>query len=119
MEDVLLSATINIQTLQGYGVDSERLEIQLQMFGAEFGIPSNIFAVQDQLRAMSSDVRRMFNQIERVLKLLLVCPVSSCEAERSFSGHRHLQTWLRNSMGASMPQQCNSLQYPQTETGHN
>ena len=31
-------------------------------------------------------------------RLLLVCPTSSCEAERSFSALRRLKTWLRNTM---------------------
>ena len=30
-----------------------------------------------------------------------ICPVSSCEAERSFSSLRRLKTWLRNSMTQS------------------
>ena len=32
------------------------------------------------------------------LKLLLACPVSSCECERSFSALRRLKTWLRATM---------------------
>ena len=34
-----------------------------------------------------------------LMKLLLVCPVTSCENERSFSTLRRVKTWLRNTMG--------------------
>ena len=37
--------------------------------------------------------------LDNVFQILLVCPVSSCKAERSFSGR--LKTWLRNSMSQS------------------
>lgn len=37
------------------------------------------------LTSVHSDVRTLFHQVEQLLRLLLVCPVSSCEAERSFS----------------------------------
>ncbi|CAN8000416.1 unnamed protein product, partial [Ixodes hexagonus] len=36
---------------------------------------------------------------EGVLRVILVMPVSSCEAERSFSALRRLKTWLRSTMG--------------------
>ena len=55
----------------------------------------------DAMQAMSEDVRRLFPQVERLLRLLLICPVSSCEAERSFSSLRRLKTWLRNNMTQS------------------
>jgi len=50
------------------------------------------------MQAVSPEVRLMFNQVERVLRLLLVMPASSCSAERSFRALRRLKTWLRNSM---------------------
>ncbi len=46
-------------------------------------------------RSMEHAVRLLFPQ---VLVLLLVCPVSSCECERSFSALRRLKTWLRTTM---------------------
>lgn len=50
------------------------------------------------MQAMQPLVRSLFGQVEQLIRLLLVCPVSSCEAERSFSCLRRLKTWLRNSM---------------------
>jgi hAT family C-terminal dimerisation region len=50
------------------------------------------------IRDMSADVRSMFDEIEKLMRLLLVCPCSSAEAERSFSSLRRLKTWLRSTM---------------------
>ena len=41
----------------------------------------------------------MFPLVERLLRLVLVSPASSCSAERSFSALRRVKTWLRNTMG--------------------
>ena len=62
---------------------------------------SDVNDAVDVMTAMSADARKLFPQVERLIRLLLVCPVSSCEAERSFSGLRRLKTWLRNSMTQS------------------
>ena len=48
------------------------------------------------LRGMSADVRSMFAQVEKLVRIMLVCPCSS--AERSFSSLRRLKTWLRSTM---------------------
>ena len=50
------------------------------------------------LQSMLPEVRLMFSEVEQLVRLLLLCPASSCEAERSFSSLRRLKTWLRNSM---------------------
>ena len=47
---------------------------------------------------MVPEVRAMYNQVEVLIRLLLVCPASSAEAERSFSSLRRLKTWLRSTM---------------------
>ena len=47
---------------------------------------------------MSTECRALFPQVQTLLKLLLVCPVTTCECERSFSALRRLKTWLRNTM---------------------
>jgi len=47
---------------------------------------------------MTPEVRSMFPQVERLLRLCLVSPASSCSAERSFRALRRLKTWLRSTM---------------------
>lgn len=73
------------------------LTIQLAMFRSQFKY-SDLQGAVDTMRAMSSCVRRLFVEVEQLIRLLLICPVSSCEAERSFSALRRLKTWLRNTM---------------------
>ena len=41
----------------------------------------------------------MFPNVESLIRLLLVNPASSATAERSFSGHRRLKTYLRSTTG--------------------
>jgi hypothetical protein len=52
----------------------------------------------NMLSEMVPEVRAMYNQVEVLIRLLLVCPASSAEAERSFSSLRRLKTWLRSTM---------------------
>ena len=47
---------------------------------------------------MLPEVRRMFPQLKRLLRLLLVSLASSYEAERSFSSLRRIKSWLRSTM---------------------
>ena len=42
--------------------------------------------------------RKLFPQVEMLVRLLLNIPCSSAEAERSFSGLRRLKTYMRNSL---------------------
>ena len=43
------------------------------------------------LREMVTEVCREFDDVEKLVRLLIVCPTSSCEAERSFSALRRLK----------------------------
>jgi len=45
----------------------------------------------------SPDMRSLFEDVELLARLLMVCPATSCEAKRSFSAVYRLKTWLRNS----------------------
>jgi hypothetical protein len=52
----------------------------------------------DKLVSLPPVVRSMFDQLEQLVRLLLVIPASSCEAERSFSSLRRLKAYLQSSM---------------------
>ena len=49
-------------------------------------------------RALKKEVRDLFPSVMALIRLLLLCPASSAEAERSFSSLRRLKTWLRSTM---------------------
>jgi hAT family C-terminal dimerisation region len=44
------------------------------------------------------EVRCLFPQVEHLIRLMLLCPATSCSAERSFSALRRLKTWLRSTI---------------------
>ena len=46
-----------------------------------------------------NDVLMMMPEFSKVLKIYAVLPISSCEAERSFSALKRLKTYLRSNMG--------------------
>ena len=50
------------------------------------------------LKGMAPELRGEYNELEKLVRLLLVAPASSAEAERSFSALRRLKTWLRSTM---------------------
>ena len=71
--------------------------MQLKMFHSQFTYQT-VKQAQACLQAMCPEVRSLFSQTEQLVRLLLVCPASSCTAERSFRALRRLKTWLRNNM---------------------
>ena len=73
------------------------LEVQLAMF-LRVNPVNKLSETVTVLRGMSADVRSMFAQVEKLVRIMLVCPSSSAEAERSFSSLRRLKTWLRSTM---------------------
>jgi len=54
--------------------------------------------VATKLLSVDPVIRKMFDQIEQLVRLLLTIPTSSGEAERSFCSLRRLKTYLRSRM---------------------
>ena len=48
---------------------------------------------------VTRDTQTFFPELLKVLKILFTMPVTSCEAERSFSTLKRLKTYLRSTMG--------------------
>lgn len=59
-----------------------------------------ISSTQDAIDFLKSDISlpSMLNELNKLLKIILTVPVSSCTAERSFSALRRLKTFLRSTM---------------------
>jgi len=59
-----------------------------------------ISSTQNAIDFLKSDIslRSMLNELNKLLKIILTVPVSSCTAERSFSALRRLKTFLRSTM---------------------
>ncbi|KAK0150996.1 hypothetical protein N1851_007869 [Merluccius polli] len=97
LEEHLLTGKCHEAVARYPELDAELLQVQLAMMKASYQFTSCQEASQ-LLTTMVPEVRRLFNQVETLIRLLLVVPASSCEAERSFSALRRLKTWLRSTM---------------------
>jgi hypothetical protein len=97
LESCLLTGCVNDKCKEYPELDIDLLRIQLEMFHRQFAY-STVDEAANVMRCHVPEVRKLFNQVEILLRLLLVIPVTSCEAERSFSSLRRLKTWLRSTM---------------------
>ncbi len=98
LETMLTSGKVDEEVVSKYPeLDGLTLPIQLEMFKQTFKAES-LHEAKVIYRSMEHAVHLLFPQVLVLLKLLLVCPVSSCECERSFSALRRLKTWLRTTM---------------------
>jgi len=101
IEKVLLTGESDAGLLEQYPeLHCTSLRVQLAMFKSKYDYQSTTEAAST-LRNMLPEVRQLFDQVETLVRLLLVCPVSSAEAERSLSFLRRLKTWLRSTMTQS------------------
>ena len=97
LENVLLHGEMTTVVDEYPELNSRLLQVQLAMLSANYTYQTTS-DVATLIREMVPEVRGLFSQVEVLVRLLLVVPASSVEAERSFSALRRLKTWLRSSM---------------------
>ena len=99
MENSLLTPITNDAVVRKYPElkEERELRVQLAMFKNKYKVNTTADAGH-ALKEMPPEVRGLFDQVETLVRLLMVVPISSAEAERSFSGLRRLKTWLRSTM---------------------
>jgi hypothetical protein len=101
LEETLLSGEIDAAVIEKYPeLNRESLSVQLSMSRLNYSFSYSAEAA-GIIRGLPVEV--LFGQVENLVRLLLVVPVSSCEAERSFSVLRRLKTWLRSTMSQNRP----------------
>ena len=73
----------------------------MNILHSEVGVPRSIFDVREKMREMGPATKRLFGQVESetLVRLILVCHVTSCEAERSFTALRIVKSLMRSCMG--------------------
>lgn len=96
LEHILLCGVV-VDAEQYPEIDTADLQLELSRFRRKYTIMKVNDAVEI-FHGMVPEVRAIYQQVETLIRLLLVCPASSAEAERSFSGLRRLKTWLRSTM---------------------
>ena len=81
--DILLRGEYNKDLCGKYPELNDNLQQVLEFFRIKF---SSSYSSQEECRQlfvkMTKEVRSMFTEVEQLLKLLLISPASSCEAER-------------------------------------
>ena len=90
MENSLLTPITNDAVVRKYPElkEERELKVQLAMFKNKYKV--NTTAVH-ALKEMPPEVRGLFDQVETLVRLLMVVPISSAEAVRRFSGLRRLK----------------------------
>lgn len=97
LETMIVSGVPDESVLKKYQeIDLLKARYQLPMFSGTTNAKT-LHEAQLAYQQMDEACRAMFSEVFIILKLLLVCPVSSCECERSFSALRRLKTFLRAS----------------------
>jgi hypothetical protein len=95
---MLLTGKVSVEVCERYPeLNSTSLASQLSMFSDQNKYVT-LQQAQEIMQNMIPEVRCLFPQVERLIRLMLLCPATSCSAERSFSALRRLKTWLRSTM---------------------
>lgn len=97
LEDVLVTGEVPDEMRQYPELNVLDLAAQLRMFRRTRQVTS-VESAATALRDMVAEVRSEYEQVDQLVRLLMVSPASSAQAERSFSALRRLKTWLRTSM---------------------
>jgi hypothetical protein len=100
LASALTTGNLNSSVVDDYPELSPLLPQELSFFHSKFrGKTVEDFRLL--FKGMAPEVRSMFPQVERLLRLCLISPASSSSAERSFSALRRVKTWLRSTMTQS------------------
>lgn len=102
LESVLLNtpSEADMEAMRRYkDIDFKKVMSRVRLLHEEHSELSSVDDLAAVMRNMHVSTRLYFKEVESVLRIILVMPVSSCEAERSFSALRRLKTWLRSTMG--------------------
>ena len=85
MEEMLISGNINENIVAKYSeLNSVLLPLQLEMFRHTTGMAS-VREAKLAYQQMSTECRALFPQVQTLLKLLLVRPVTTCDMKYVFN----------------------------------
>ena len=92
--------TLSLQYLcEKYELSEERLRVNLSTLeysGKKF---DSIKSVVNYLQGLQDETKVLYSELSKLLKILLLFPVSSCTAERGFSVMKFVKSYLRSTMG--------------------
>lgn len=101
----------------GSDLDERKLRLNLEMLPdlMEGNVAEKLSDVTDRIKELGS-ARRLYGELSKLIVLLLVIPVSSATAERSFSSLRILKSYLRSTMSQGRLNHMLLLNVHQNET---
>ena len=82
-------------------VNGPRLKLHMDMLLDKAAVDNEVLEDFQSIAAFLSKnatLRNIITEVSSLVRIILTLPVSSCSAERSFSGLRHLKTYLRSRM---------------------
>ena len=78
---------------------------QLKLLPSLFGIKGNgtidMSTIIKKLQDMSLNRRFLVGEVENIVTLLLLSPVTNAESERIYSALKHVKAYLRSTMGSN------------------
>ena len=79
-------------------LNKDKLKSELSIFSANdnFGEISNISELLKFINKNGFD--ETFSEVSKLLKIVLVTPISTADSERSFSTMKRIKTYFRNTM---------------------
>ena len=90
----MISGQVDRTLLSAYKeVNGTELELQFSNVKNKYPIIKFSEAVT-LFRSYITEVRALLNQVDKLVRLLLICLCASAEAERSFNNFRQLNIWL-------------------------
>lgn len=97
LENILLQKEGSEELAPYPEIETSSFKIEIELFLQRYKVTC-LHDARKTLISMTKEVRHLFRNVESLVRLLLVCPASSCEAERSFSALRNLKSYLRSTM---------------------
>ena len=95
MEQIFKNTEQNIDIIKYYPeVCKEDLIAEIICYEKRYN-NLNLNNIITNLKTISNEVIQIFPEIQTLLKLLMISPECSCDAEKYFSASRILKTWLR------------------------
>ena len=89
-----------------YELDADRIHTNLKMLKYSSQEFTSVQDVVDFLRGLQPSTKAMYTELFKLVKLLLVFPVSSCTPERSFSVLKRVKSYLRTTMSQERLNHC-------------
>ncbi|CAG7827101.1 unnamed protein product [Allacma fusca] len=96
---------------ENYGIDPEQFDLQMKMIYNTNRIDvSNILSFIESFKSLEPGIRGLFSEVQKFLKLIMVVPISSATAERTFSILRRIKDYLRSTMAQGRLNHCCIIQ---------